>query len=164
MQTLTAQTQHWIRVFALVSVFAVLGFLTTVKRYKMYISSAQTEPVTSMTRLEQLIQKLEPVIVDLSCKQLVGEERRYKTNSHPQVEFYSSVVGVFYWDFRNEKGNWQNVYYNKYATTLTGHMFSNDPGEFRIQFMDLQGNTSEYFLNINTNLRPCIQLEGCIRV
>ncbi len=167
MKTLTAQTKRWIRVFTLAPVFAVLSLLTTVKGHEMYTNNVQTEPVYPIkqhTRLEQLVQKYEPVVIDLSCKQLVGEERQFKTDSRPQVECYSSVAGVFFWHFRNERGNWQNIYYNKYPTTLTGYMFSNDPGELRIQFRDQQGNTSEYFMTLDTDYKPCFQTKGCLRV
>ena len=167
MKTLTAQTTLVGRVIALSHVIAVLGLTATVEAREVHVDNVQTTPehtVKQQSKLEQQVQQYEPVVNSLSCKQLVGEERHYKTDPRPQVECESSVVGVFFWHLKDERGNWQNVYFNQRPNTLSGYMFSRNPGEIRIRFMDLDGNTSDYFITLDTDYKPCIQTQGCLMV
>ncbi len=167
MKALTAQTKLLRRVIALTHVFAVLSLTATVEGHEMNVKDVQSETVHKVeqhSKMELQEQQYEPAIIELSCKQLIGEERRYKTNPRPQVECYSSVVGVFFWQLRDELGNWQYVYYNLQPTNLTGYMFSSNPRQIRVQFMDLDGNTSEYFITLDTDYKPCIQSKGCLMV
>lgn len=167
MKTLTVQSRQWKRAIALTYVFTALSLTATVEALETDVNAVQEAPsraVIQHLEMEPQVQKYEPVIIEFSCRQLIGEERHFKTDPRSQVECQSSVVGVFFWHLQDEHGNWQNVYYNQQPTTLTGYMFSTNPGEIRIQFMDLDGNTSEYFLTLDADYRPCIQALGCLMV
>ena len=164
MKALTAQTKQLRKVIALTHIFAVLSLTATVEGHEMNVKDIQSETYLELEQDSKPEQQYEPAIIELNCKQLIGEERRYKTDPRPQVECHSSVVGVFFWQLRNERGIWQNVYYNQQPTSLTGYMFSSNPGQIRVQFMDLDGNTSEYFITLDADYKPCIQSKGCLMV
>jgi hypothetical protein len=126
-----------------------------------FLMNTNEQPVN--TRTQTLTQELTPEPIVLECKQLTGNERKYEQPS-PQIECIASVAGVFFWDRKNEQGNWQNFYYNQYPDYLTGFMFTTNPGELRIQFRDTKGNRAEFFLEVKTTYQECLQVNGCLRV
>jgi|GEM_PF-3407580 hypothetical protein len=167
MKTLTAQTRQWKRAIALTYVLTALSLTATVTALETDMDGVQKYPphaANKFPKMEQQVRIYEPAIIEFSCRQLIGEDRRYKTDPRPQVECSSSVVGVFFWHLQDRHGNWRNVYYTQQPSNFAGYMFSTDPGEIRIQFMDLDGNTSEYFLTLDADYRPCIQALGCLMV
>lgn len=94
-------------------------------------------------------------VVAMVCRELKGDDRAFKDDDRLQVQCDADIPGVFFWDFRNEAGEWETVYYNERPTFSTGYLFANAPEEIRVQFRAINGNTAEYYLTLpKTDERP----------
>lgn len=94
-------------------------------------------------------------VVAMVCRELKGDDRAFKDDDRLQVQCDADIPGVFFWDFRNEAGEWETVYYNERPTFSTGYLFANAPEEIRVQFRAINGNTAEYYLTLpKVDARP----------
>lgn len=90
----------------------------------------------------------------LECRQLFGDDRRFKNDPSPQVECEADRRGLFFWDHR-QGDRWVNIHYNQFPDYLTGFMFRVNPGQLRIRFYDMHGNKTEAFLTVRSILKIC---------
>ena len=121
----------------LVSVIAWAGYSLVTPRVVQTPQQAQEQDLRERWEAQEARNY---VGVDIVCAQLKENPKA--------VECKTNVPGIFFWDFKNEKGEWQTVYYNERPALATGFLFTNSPEEIRVQFRDLLGNTAEYYLTI----------------
>lgn len=149
---------------ALLVVIVVMAFTVGLKQYADYTAPSDEAVVTAAieaTQLSELIESYSPP--ELTCRQMFGDDRRYKS-AQPQVECHSDRDGHFFWQDKNEGGDWVVFYYNQYAMNITGFMFTTNPEEIKVTFKDLEGNEASAVVEIETDYQACTTANRCYRV